>query len=160
MPTIHRSPANRQRYPDGVTNEPTARDLLIRAHALHSEGRIDDAIASARQAIALNPGYVDAWSYLGTTLVTRKLAFEEGLAALERAYALAPDDAGIVYGLGWCYEFVAYRLQKAPGEPYRDPIELYRLAAAMLQRCIDLNPEQGLRDDAADLLASIEARLE
>jgi len=143
-----------------VTNEPTPRDLLIRAHALHSEGRIDDAIASARQAIALDPGYVDAWSYLGTTLVTRKLAFADGLEALERAYALAPDDAGIVYGLGWCYEFVAYRLQKMPGRPYRDPIELYRLAAARLQRTIGLNPEQGLRDDADDLLASIEARLE
>jgi tetratricopeptide (TPR) repeat protein len=132
----------------------------MRAHALHSEGQIDEAIASSRQAIAADPGYVDALSYLGTTLVTRKLAFAEGLEALERAYALAPDDAGIVYGLGWSYEFVAYRLQKMPGQPYRDPIELYRLAAGMLQRCIDLNPEQGLRDDAADLLDSIEARLE
>ena len=71
-----------------------------------------------------------------------------------------PDDAGIVYGLGWCFEFVAYRLQKMPGRPYRDPIQLYQKAAALLQRCIDLNPEKGLRDDAADLLASIEARLE
>lgn len=132
----------------------------MRAHALHSEGRIDDAIAAARQAIELDPAYVDAWSYLGTTLVTRKLRFEDGLRALEKAYELAPDDAGIVYGLGWCYEFVAYRLEKAGGRPYRDPIELYRLGAAMLQRCIDLNPERGLREDAEDLLASIEARLE
>lgn len=132
----------------------------MRAHALHSEGRIDDAIATARRAIELDPAYVDAWSYLGTTLVTRKLRFEDGLAALERAYELAPDDAGIVYGLGWCYEFVAYRLQKTGGQPYRDPIELYQKAAVLLQRCIDLNPEKGLRDDAADLLSSIEARLE
>jgi len=149
-----------RRYPEGVTNQPEPRDLLMRAHALHSEGRIDDAIASARQALAADPGYVDAWSYLGTTLVTRKLAFAEGLEALERAYALAPDDAGIVYGLGWSYEFVAYRLQRTAGRPYRDPIELYGKAAALLQRTVDLNPEQGLRDDAADLLASIEARLE
>ena len=144
----------------GVTGEASPRDLLMRAHSLHSEGQIDDAIATARQAIEVDPTYVNAWSYLGTTLITRKLRFEDGLAALERAYELAPDDAGIVYGLGWCYEFVAYRLQKAGGTPYRDPIELYRLAAAMLQLCIDLNPEQGLRDDAADLLASIETRLE
>jgi tetratricopeptide (TPR) repeat protein len=136
-----------------------ARDLLMQAHALHAERRIDDALAAGRRAIELEPDYVDAWSYVGTTLVTRKLAFEEGLAALERAEALAPDDAGIVYGLGWCYEFVAYRLDRAPS-PYRDPADLYRLAAARLQRCIDLNPEQGLKDDAADLLAAIEARLE
>jgi tetratricopeptide (TPR) repeat protein len=132
----------------------------MRAHALHSEGRIDDAISTVRRALELDPQYVDAWSYLGTTLVTRKLAFAQGLEGLERAYELAPDDAGIVYGLGWCYEFVAYRLQRGPGTPYRDPVELFRLAASMLQRCIDLNPEQGLRDDAEDLLTSIEARLE
>lgn len=131
----------------------------MQAHALHAERRIDEALAAARRAIELQPGYVDAWSYLGTTLITRKLAFAEGLAALEQAEALAPDDPGIVYGLGWCYEFVAYRLDRQP-EPYRDPTELYRLAAGRLQRCIDLNPEQGLREDAADLLAAIEARLE
>ena len=136
-----------------------ARALLMQAHALHSEHRIDDALAAARRAIERRPDYVDAWSYLGTTLITRKLAFAEGLAALEQAESLAPDDAGIVYGLGWCYEFVAYRLERQPA-PYRDPTELYRLAAQKLQRCIDLNPEQGLRDDAADLLAAIEARLE
>jgi tetratricopeptide (TPR) repeat protein len=154
------NPVQVRAYPDGVTGEASPRDLLMRAHALHSEGQIDDAIATALQAIALDETYVDAWSYLGTTLITRKLAFAEGLSALERAYELAPDDAGIVYGLGWCYEFVAYRLEKVPGAPYRDPSELYRMAAAMLQRCIDLNPEQGLRDDATDLLDSIEARLE
>ena len=137
-----------------------AREHLRNAHALHDLRRIDDAIAEARRAIDAWPEYVDAWSYLGTTLITRRLAFAEGLAALERAYELAPDDAGIVYGLGWCYEFVAYRLQYAGGTPYRDPIELYRLAEQMLQRCIDLDPEKGLREDAEDLLASIEARLE
>jgi tetratricopeptide (TPR) repeat protein len=127
-----------------------ARDLLMQAHALHSERRVDDALAAARRAIELCPDYVDAWSYLGTTLITRKLAYAEGLA---------PDDPGIVYGLGWCYEFVAYRLERDPA-PYRDPIDLYHLAAEKLQRCIDLDPEQGLREDAADLLAAIEARLE
>jgi tetratricopeptide (TPR) repeat protein len=137
-----------------------ARDLLMQAHALHAEGDIDKAIASARSALELDPGYVDALSYLGTTLITRKLAFGNGLEALERAAELAPDDAGIVYGLGWCYEFVAYRLEHQAGAPYRDPTELYRLAAAQLQRCIDLNPEQGLLDDAADLRDAIEVRLE
>jgi tetratricopeptide (TPR) repeat protein len=140
--------------------ESEAKNLLLRAHELHGESRIDEALASAREAIALQPGYVDAWSYLGTTLITRKLAFAEGLAALEQAEALAPEDAGIVYGLGWCYEFVAYRLERQPGAPYRDPIELYRLAGAKLQRCIDLNPEAGLREDAEDLRAAIEVRLE
>ena len=137
-----------------------AREHLRNAHALHEQRRIDDAISEARCAIDIWPEYVDAWSYLGTTLITRRLAFPEGLAALERAYELAPDDAGIVYGLGWCYEFVAYRLQQSGTAPYRDPVELYQLAAQMLQRCIELHPEKGLRNDAEDLLASIEVRLE
>ena len=138
----------------------TSADHLRRAQALHTEGRIDDAIAEARSALEIDPAYLEALTYLGTTLVTRSFAFAEGLAALERAAELAPDDAGAAYSLGWCYEFVAYRLEKQAATPYRDPIELYRLAARELQRCIDLNPEQGLQDDAQDLLDSIEARLE
>ena len=139
---------------------PTAQEHLRRARQLHTEGRIEDAIAEARVAIELDPSYVEAWMYLGTTLVTRRLAFPEGLADLERAAQLAPDDAGVIYSLGWCYEFVAYRLEKAATTPYRDPLELYGLAADQLRRCIELNPEQGLKDDAQDLLDSIEARLE
>lgn len=138
----------------------TAQDSLRNAQQLHSAGRIEDAIAEARAALELEPAYVEAWMYLGTTLITRRLAFAEGLTALEHAAQLAPDDPGVAYSLGWCYEFVAYRLEKQATTPYRDPIELYRLGARELQRCIDLNPEQGLKDDAQDLLDSIEARLE
>lgn len=136
-----------------------ARAELKRAHALHAERRIDAAIAAARRAIELDPGMVDGWTYLGTTLVTRQLAFEEGLQALEHAAALAPNDPGVHYSLGWCYEFVAYRLEKQSVRPYRDPVELYELAASHLQRCIALQPEKGLREDAEDLLAAIESRL-
>jgi tetratricopeptide (TPR) repeat protein len=138
----------------------TARAHLSRAQELHTEGRIDEALAEARKAVDLQPDFVDAWMYAGTTLITRKLAFRDGLAALERARDLAPDDPGVIYSLGWCYEFVAYRLEKQATIPYRDPIELYELAAQHLQRCIDLNPEQALLEDAEDLLASIEPRLE
>ncbi|HLG10534.1 MAG TPA: hypothetical protein VI876_02140 [Dehalococcoidia bacterium] len=139
---------------------PSAEDRLRHAQELHTEGRIEEAIAEARAALELDPEYVEGWMYLGTTLVTRRLAFAEGLAALEHAAQLAPQDAGVTYSLGWCYEFVAYRLEKQATTPYRDPMGLYRLAAEELRRCIELNPEQGLKDDAQDLLDSIEARLE
>jgi len=137
-----------------------AAELLKQAQELHTQGRIDDALAAARAAIEAHGNYVEAWMYLGTTLITRRLAFAAGLAALERAYELAPDDPGVVYSMGWCYEFVAYRLEKQAQKPYRDPLELYRLAAERLRQCIALEPEQGLKEDAADLLESIEARLE
>ena len=138
----------------------TAREQLRRAQELHTQGSIDTALREAHAAIEAWPEFVEGWMYYGTTLITRRLAFQEGLAALERALELAPDDPGVNYSLGWCYEFVAYRLEKQSTRPYRDPIELYRLAAGYLQRCIDLNPEQGLQDDAQDLLTSIEGRLE
>lgn len=137
-----------------------ARERLRSAQEAHSGGRIDEALAHARAALEAKPDFAEAWMYLGTTLVTRKLAFADGLAALERALAVTPDDPGVNYSLGWCYEFVAYRLEKQATTPYRDPLELYRLARQRLRRCIELDPEQGLREDAEDLLESIEARLE
>ena len=141
-------------------DEQAAREHLKRAQELHTEGRIDEALQEARRAVDAWLGFVEAWMYAGTTLVTRKLAFREGLAALERALALAPDDPGVNYSLGWCYEFVAYRLEKQATTPYRNPLQLYGLAAHFLQRCIELQPEQGLLEDAEDLLASIEPKLE
>jgi tetratricopeptide (TPR) repeat protein len=136
-----------------------AAEHLRRAQDLHSEGRIEDAIAAARRALEIYPDFIEALTYLGTTLITRRLAFEEGLKLLERAAELAPDDPGVNYSLGWCDEFVAYRLEKQATKPYRDPLELYERAAERLQHTIDLNPEQGLKDDAADLLQSILNRI-
>ena len=141
----------------GADNEAT--EHLRRAQALHAEGRIDEALGEAQNALSISSGHVDALVYLGTTLVTRKLEFGAGLEALERAAALAPEDPGVNYSLGWCYEFVAYRLEKQATQPYRDPSELYDLAAQRLQHCIDLDPEPGLKEDAEDLLHSILDRL-
>ena len=143
--------------PEGITAE--ARAVLLEALHEHSAGKIDEAIAGARRAISLAPALYDAWVYLGTTLITRRLGFEAGLAALEHALALAPDDPGVQYSAGWCYEFVAYRLARQGGQPFRDPEELLRLAADHLRRCIALDPEPGLKEDAQDLLQSIEDRM-
>ena len=143
-----------------MASDDEAREALRRAQALHAERRTDEAIREAQRALELKPDFVEALTYLGTTLITRKRAFAEGLALLERAAELAPDDPGVAYSLGWCYEFVAYRLEKQGRQPYRDPVELYELAAEQLERCIDLDPEQGLKEDAQDLLDAVMRRLE
>lgn len=142
-----------------MTNEAVARDLLRQAHEEHNVNRIAEALELARRAIEVKPGLADAWVYLGTTLITRQLEYAAGLGALEHAYELAPDDPGVNYSLGWCYEFVGYRLEKRTRDPYRDPYELYELAAERLRHCIELDPEPKLREDAEDLLESIENRL-
>ena len=148
-------------YAERMPDEPaTAADYLKRAHRLHGEGRIDAAIADARAALQVEPSYVDALTYLGTTLITRKLMFPDGLQLLERAKEVAPADPGVAYSLGWCYEFVAYRLEKLGRTPYRDPLALYELAVSELQRCLTLEPEDKLREDAEDLLEATMARIE
>jgi len=122
--------------------------------ARHAHGDIDGALAEARAALDAAPDFADARSYLGSTLVTRKGRSAEGLAELERARELAPDDPALHYTLGWCYEFVAHRVSRKP-KPGLDAAELYRKAEASLRRCLELKPEGKLKDDARDLLASI-----
>jgi Flp pilus assembly protein TadD len=141
-----------------MDDKTAASEKLREAQALHSQGRIAEAVAAAREALQLSPGFWQAWMYLGTTLATRLLRFEEGLSALEKAQELAPDDDGLQYSLGWTYEFVAYRLSKQATRPYRDPEDLFELAMEHLRRCIEITDDQGLKEDAQDLLASIEAR--
>lgn len=122
--------------------------------ARHEEGDIAAALTEARQALELAPDFADARSYLGSTLITRQGRYAQGLAELERARETAPGDPAISYTLGWCYEFVAYRLSRRP-QPGLDPQELYLKAEAYLRRCLELKPNGKLKDDAQDLLASI-----
>lgn len=122
--------------------------------ARHEEGDIAQALAEARRALELAPAFADARSYLGSTLITRKGRYAEGLAELEQALQAAPDDAAICYTLGWCYEFVAHGVSRRPKRGLDAP-ELYRKAEAYLRRCLTLKPEGKLKDDAKDLLSSI-----
>ncbi len=131
-----------------------AREKLRAAMALHEQGDIAAALAEARQALELAPDYADARSYLGSTLVTRRGRYAEGLAELERARDAAPDDPAVYYTLGWCYEFAAHGISRRPRKGL-DTRELYSKAEAYLRRCLELRPEGKLKDDAQDLLSSI-----
>jgi len=122
--------------------------------ARHEQGDIAGALEEARRALELAPDYADARSYLGSTLVTRRGRYAQGLAELERAREAAPDDPTVYYTLGWCYEFVAHRVSRRP-QPGLNAEELYRKAEGYLRRCLELNPQGKLKDDAEDLLASI-----
>ncbi len=122
--------------------------------ALHERGDIDGAIAEARKALDADPGFADALSYLGSTLITRKGQFHEGLRELAKALQAAPDDPSIQYTAGWCNEFVSHRLRRRPVAGL-DAAELYRRAEQQLRRCLALGPDGKMRDDAKDLLATI-----
>ena len=139
----------------------TAREHLRAAMARHEEDDIEGALAEARAALELAPEFADARSYLGSTLITKQGRYAEGLAELERARESAMDDPALHYTLGWCYEFVAYRLARRPTRAGTaaggglEPAELYHKAEASLRRCLELRPEAKLRDDAKDLLSTI-----
>ncbi len=122
---------------------------------LHARGEIDAAIAAAGALTARAPDFCEAHAYLGNTLVTRRRRFADGLAALERAAALCPRDAAILYTLGWCREFAANALERprAPHQPVaQDAPALYAAATAVLRRALALGPEPGLRGDIEDIL--------
>ncbi len=137
---------------EGVTDQ--ARRLLGEAMARHERNDIPGAIEAAWRAIELAPDFADAHAYLGSTLVQRLRRYVEGLAELERAVELAPDDPALHYTLGWCDEFVAHNVSRR-GHAGPDPQALYKQAEEHLRRCLELNPQGKLKDDAQDLLSAI-----
>jgi tetratricopeptide (TPR) repeat protein len=66
--------------------------------ALQSEGRLDEAAAHYRRAIALRPDYAAAYSNLGTALRGQG-RLDEAVTAYERAITLQPDFPDAHYNL-------------------------------------------------------------
>lgn len=145
-----------------MTNGDEARAELRRAMALHAQDRIDEALAAARRAVALDPSFADALSYLGSTLVTRKRDYAAGLRALERARELAPDEPFIRYTLAWCYEYAAHEWPRGRPTPEGLPRvdQLYRLAVAEFRACLAAGPDPDLRDDVLKLLDRLDERID
>lgn len=137
-----------------------ARTLLRDAMSLHSAGRIDAALDTARRATALAPGFAQAHAYLGNTLVTRKRQFADGLAALRHAVDLTPDDATILYTTGWCEEYVANALDR-PRHRHQpvtqDAPALYAAARTHFLLALATNPDDQLKGDIEDMLDVVAA---
>jgi tetratricopeptide (TPR) repeat protein len=156
---VHRDGSTRTRR-GGKLSDSTdeARALFAEARARHSAHDVAASVALTKQALALDPDYVEALEHLGMIEVSRRRRFDEGLALLQRAVDLRPEDAGLWYSLGWCCEFAAdaIRRSRLGGA---DVAVLYRRAADAFCRCLDLRPAGKLADDAADLLELVEDRL-
>ena len=76
-----------------------------------AEGRIDAAITRFRNALTLEPGYVEALNGLGVAY-GQKGRYEEAVQAFRTALAAAPDSAHLLNNLGFA-QFKAGRLQEA-----------------------------------------------
>ena len=67
-----------------------AEQMLHEAFRLSDEGKLDDAIAAAEEAVAANPGSTSAHSVLGT-LLHRKGEVNRAIAEYETVLALSPE---------------------------------------------------------------------
>jgi tetratricopeptide (TPR) repeat protein len=139
--------------------DPEAQRLFVESRSAHDRRDTATSIELARQAIAVDPEHAEALEHLGTLLVTRRRAFEEGLGMVERAVDARPSDAGLWYALGWVREFAAHELKRRPTASSLDARTLYEQAADAFRQCLALQPEGKLVGDAEDLLDHVENEL-
>ncbi|GMV02870.1 MAG: tetratricopeptide repeat protein [Burkholderiaceae bacterium] len=76
-----------------------------------AEGRVDAAMTRFRNALTLEPGYVEALNGLGVAY-GQKGRYEEAVQAFRTALAATPDSARLLNNLGFA-QFKAGRLQEA-----------------------------------------------
>ncbi len=113
-----------------------------------------------REALTLDGDLIEALEHLATVLVTRQRDYAGGLALIDRALALRPDDPGLWYSHGWLYEFAGHEIRRRRSAAVDlDPRGLYETAALSFRRCLSLKPEGKLVDDAEDLLDHVENEL-
>eukprot|EP01065_Artemidia_motanka_P035430 TRINITY_DN43336_c0_g1_i1.p1 TRINITY_DN43336_c0_g1~~TRINITY_DN43336_c0_g1_i1.p1 ORF type:complete len:571 (+),score=232.06 TRINITY_DN43336_c0_g1_i1:55-1713(+) len=64
--------------------------LLEKATALHAADSVDGAIQACKDAVSMRPCYFAAFEKLGTLQVEREESCDEGVAALQSAFAIHP----------------------------------------------------------------------
>ncbi len=89
-------------YGEAVQRFPGDADLLYnQAMMAERAGKIDEMETLLRQVIAAKPDYYHAYNALGYSLADRNVRLAEAKQLIEKAVALAPDDAYIQDSLGW-----------------------------------------------------------
>ena len=95
---------------------------LFRGVSYERLGKWPQAEADFLKAMELDPDQPSVLNQLGYNWVERNLKLKEGLALLEKAVKLKPDDGNMLDSLGWAH----YRL----GD-YQEAIKLLERAAAL-----------------------------
>jgi len=85
-----------------LAGEPDSADLLYDvAMVAEKLDRLDEVESRLKRVIELKPDNAQALNALGYTLVDRTKRAEEGMALIEKAHALAPEDPFILDSMGW-----------------------------------------------------------
>lgn len=137
-------------YNTVLADQPDNHDLLY-ARALVAE-RLDDltlAEADLRRIVTEDPSNFHAWNALGYTLADRTDRLQEALEYIEKAQALAPDEAAVIDSLGW----VHYRLGnlELAAEHLKRAYELSRGDAEVTAHYGEVLWQQGKRKEARAL---------
>src|SRR5262249_20746164 len=85
--------------------------------AFDRQGKLDEAIAAYRHAIALKPDFADAYSNLGGTLAEQGKR-DEAVAAYRHAIALKPDFADAYSNLGGTLAVQGKREEAVAADPH------------------------------------------
>lgn len=97
----------------GLEKFPDSPELLYdRAMAAEKIDRLDILEADLRKLIRIKPDDAHAYNALGYTLADRTPRIAEAIELLERALALAPEDAFILDSVGWA-QYRAGNLERA-----------------------------------------------
>ena len=94
-----------------VPANPRARNNL--GFALDAAGRTTDAVAQYRQALRLQPDYIDAHNNLGAALINIPGGTSEAIAQYQEALRLKPDYPGVHYNLGNALMKIPGRMDEA-----------------------------------------------
>ena len=70
---------------------PNSEELYDQAVDCVAEGKLDDAIAKYKDAVALDPTFADAWEGLSMALADKEL-WDEALAAAKKVVELTPGE--------------------------------------------------------------------
>jgi arylsulfatase A-like enzyme/predicted Zn-dependent protease len=100
------SPKHLEDRPRGDPKDKIDLYNLLRAAAESSvEGRLDDAVAKVREALASDPEILEGYTLLGNVQAKAK-RYDEAVAAYRKALALDPSYASAVFGLALVYRQV------------------------------------------------------
>lgn len=87
----------------GVAIEASPESYLNQSLAFYQQGKYQDSIAAARQALKLRPGYSDAWNNIAAAYNAQG-RWDEGIQAAAEAVRLAPGNQLAKNNLAWAVQ--------------------------------------------------------
>jgi Tfp pilus assembly protein PilF len=122
-------------YRKSISIQPTAEAHTFLGWAYRHQGRLDDAIAECRTAIAIDPDYGNPYNDIGAYLIELGRP-DEAIPWLEQATASKRYES---------YHFPWYNLGRAYSAK-----EMYSRARECFQNSIDIEPGYKLAEEAMD----------